>query len=171
MLDFSEVKATGTQVQYYLVCPRKLWLSSHQISFEQDSDRVLEGKVLHERSYNHKKNKEVMIEQLIKIDLYDSDYVGEVKSSSKMQEADRAQLLYYLYVLKQYGIVRKGRMHYPKEKKIEEIELTQADEEKIEKMLAGIKEVTALKKPPQAEKLPYCGKCAYYHFCWVGEDE
>jgi CRISPR-associated exonuclease Cas4 len=170
LLNFNELKTTGTQVQYYLVCQRKLWLSSHQITFEQDSDRVLEGKVLHERSYNYKKSKEVMIENLIKIDLYDSKYVGEVKSSSKMQDADRAQLLYYLYVLKQYGIERKGRMHYPKEKKIEEIELLPKDEARLEELLLGIKEVTALAKPPKAKKLPYCPKCAYYHFCWVGEE-
>ena len=170
IVDFTELKATGTQIQYYLVCQRKLWLHTHQISFEQDSDRVLEGKVLHEQSYNYKKSKEVMIENLIKIDLYDSNYVGEVKSSSKMQDADRMQLLYYLYVLKQYGIERKGRLHYPKEKKVEEVELTKDDEKKVEKILLEVKEVSSLDKPPKAKKFPYCSKCAYFHFCWVGEE-
>lgn len=170
MVDFNEIKATGLQVQYYVVCQRKLWLHAHQISFEHESDRVLEGKVLHERSYNHKKSKEVMIDNLIKIDLYDGDYVGEVKSSSKMSEADRAQLLYYLYVLKQYGIERKGRLHYPKEKKIEEIELTSDKEVALIEILQGIKEIIASNKPPKAKKFPYCGKCAYYQFCWVGEE-
>lgn len=170
MVDFNELRATGSQVQYYIVCKRKLWLHTHQISFEEDSDRVLEGKVLHEQSYLHKKSKEVMIEQLIKIDLYDKEYVGEVKSSSKMQEADIAQLLYYLYVLKQYGIKRKGRMHYPKEKKIEEIQLTEKDEEMIAGILRGVEQVISEDKPPKVKKLPYCPKCAYYHFCWVGEE-
>jgi len=171
MQDFNEIRATGLQVQYYVVCQRKLWLHTHQISFEHESDRVLEGKILHEQSYNHKKNKEVMIENLIKVDLYDDEYVGEVKSSSKMQAADQAQLLYYIYVLKQYGINRKGRLHYPKEKKIEEIELTDKEEAGLEEILAGIGQVTSAKKPPKAKKLPYCMACAYYHFCWVGEDE
>ena len=170
MVDFSELRATGLQVQYYLVCKRKLWLHSHQISFEQDSDKVLEGKILHEQSYNRKKSKEVMIDQLIKVDLFDEDYIGEVKSSSKMKKADRAQLLYYLYVLKEYGIHRKGRMHYPKEKKVEEIHLTDKDEEMLDEVLAGIKQVIFEDKPQKAEKLPYCKKCAYYHFCWVGEE-
>lgn len=169
MVDFKEVKATGLQVQYYVVCKRKLWLYTHQISFEQDYDRVLEGKILHEQSYNRKKTKEVMIDQLIKIDLYDEKYVGEVKSSSKMWQADQAQLLYYLYVLKQYGINRKGRMHYPKEKKVEEITLEKEDEEYLERILVGIKEVISKNKPPKIKKLPYCIKCAYYQFCWVGE--
>ena len=170
MLDFNEIKTTGLQVQYYRVCQRKLWLHTHQISFEHESDRVLEGKVLHEQSYNHKKSKEVMIENLIKIDLYDEKFVGEVKSSSKMREADKAQLLYYLYILKQYGIERTGRLHYPREKRVEEIELTATDEARLEEVLLKIKKVVATSKPPKAEKLPYCGKCAYYHFCWVGED-
>jgi len=171
MQEITEIRATGLQVQYYVVCQRKLWLHTHQISFEQESDRVLEGKILHEQSYNHKKSKEVTIDNLIKIDLYDQDYVGEVKSSSKMHDADKAQLLYYLYILKQYGIKRKGRLHYPKEKKIEEIELTPSDEADLEKILTGIKEIAEANKPPKAKKLPYCTKCAYYHFCWVGEAE
>ena len=171
MQDFNEVRTTGLQVQYYKVCQRKLWLHTHQINFEQESDKVLEGKILHETSYNHKKSKEVMIENLIKIDLYDDEYVGEVKSSSKMQQADEGQLLYYLYVLKQYGIKRKGRLHYPKEKKIEEVLLTPEREVELEGILSGIKEVIHAKKPPKAKKLPYCGKCAYFHFCWVGEEE
>ena len=170
MQDFKEIRTTGLQVQYYKVCQRKLWLHAHQISFEHESDLVLQGKVLHEQSYNHKKSKEVMIENLIKIDLYDDDYIGEVKSSSKMQEADEAQLLYYLYILKQYDIIRKGRLHYPKEKKIEEIELTLAKEVELEEILRGIKEIIASNKPPKAKKYPYCGSCAYYQFCWVGEE-
>jgi len=170
MQDFKEIRTTGLQVQYYKVCKRKLWLHAHQISFEHESDLVLQGKVLHEQSYNHKKSKEVMIENLIKIDLYDDYYIGEVKSSSKMQEADEAQLLYYLYILKQYDIIRKGRLHYPKEKKIEEIELTLTKEVELEGILQGVKEIIASHKPPKAKKYPYCGSCAYYQFCWVGEE-
>ena len=170
MQDFNDIRTTGLQVQYYKVCQRKLWLHAHQISFEHESDQVLQGKILHEQSYNHKKNKEVMIENLIKIDLYDDHYVGEVKSSSKMEEADKMQLLYYLYVLKRYDIVRRGRLHYPKEKKIVEIELTPSDEKRLEGILVEIKDIIAGGKPPKAKRLPYCGKCAYYHFCWVGEE-
>lgn len=170
MKDFSELKATGLQVQYHQVCKRKLWLHSHQINFEQDSDTVLQGKILHEQSYNYKDRKELDIDQLIKIDLYEDEYIGEVKSSSKMTHADRAQLMYYLYVLKQLGIEKKGRIHYPKEKKTEEITLTKEDEKKIEEILMDIENVISQEKPPKFKKLPYCSKCAYHSFCFAGEE-
>ena len=169
-MNVEEIKATGTQVHYYVICKRKLWLHTHQISLEVESDLVLQGKILHETSYKRKESKEVLLGELIKIDLYDDEYIGEVKSSSKMKEADMAQLLYYLYFLKRSGIERKGRLHYPKEKRTEEICLTEADEEKVRAILIGIEEISSLDKPPKIKKLPYCSKCAYYNFCWVGEE-
>jgi CRISPR-associated exonuclease Cas4 len=169
-LDISQLKAKGLHVQYFYVCKRKLWLHAHDIQFEQHSDQVLQGKVLHERSYKRMKQKEVLIDNLICIDLYD-DYVGEVKSSSKMKKADTMQLKYYLYVLKKMGIQRKGKLHYPKEKKVEEVELTIQDEKEIEEMLVGIQMTVSLSQVPKLVRLPYCTKCAYYSFCWVGEEE
>lgn len=170
-MQIDELKATGLQVHYLKVCPRKLWLHSHQITFEEESDRVLQGKILHETSYKRKENKEILIDNLLKIDMVDEHYVGEVKSSSKMAEADKAQLLYYLFVLEQMGIKRKGKIHYPKEKKVDEIELTDDNRLEIPKWLAQIHAIKKLEKPPKKVKYKYCSKCAYYSFCWVGEDE
>lgn len=103
--------------------------------------------------------------------MMDKHYVGEVKSSSKMEEADRAQLLYYLFVLEQMGIYRKGKIHYPKEKRVDEIELTDKNREEIPQWLAQIQQIIQLDKPPKKKKFRYCTKCAYYSFCWVGEEE
>lgn len=171
VMQIDELKATGLQVHYLKVCPRKLWLHTHQIAFEDESDSVLQGKILHETSYKRKESKEILIDNLIKIDMLDEHFVDEVKSSSKMVEADKAQLLYYLYVLEQMGIQRKGKIRYPKEKKIEEIELTDKERSEITKWLAQIQAIKQLEKPPKKVKLNYCSKCAYYSFCWVGEDE
>jgi CRISPR-associated exonuclease Cas4 len=170
LVNVYELKTTGLSVQYYLVCQRKLWLHTHHIQFEQDSDKVLQGKVLHEQSYNSHANKELLIDDLIKIDLF-NDYVGEVKTSSRMQQSDRMQLLYYLYVLKQAGITKVGKLHYPKEKKVEEVILTNAAIDEVERVLVGIQGVKDKTNPPPLIKLPYCSKCAYYSFCWVGEEE
>lgn len=166
----AQLKAKGLHVQYYYVCKRKLWLHAHDIQFEQDSDKVLQGKVLHNYSYPRTKQKEVLIDNLICIDMYD-DYVGEVKSSSKMKQADTMQLMYYLYVLKQLGIKKKGKLHYPKEKKVEKIELTEVDEKQIEAMLVDMQFINSMPYAPKLVRLPYCSKCAYYSFCWVGEEE
>lgn len=42
-----ELIYTGTQVNYYLVCKRKLWLFSRNFEMERSSDLVLLGKLLH----------------------------------------------------------------------------------------------------------------------------
>lgn len=170
-MELDELKATGLQVHYLKICSRKLWFHSHHISFEEESDQVLQGKILHETSYKRKETKEILIDNLVKIDIMDKEYVGEVKSTSKMAEADKAQLLYYLYVLEQMGIQRKGKIHYPKERKIDEIELTDDDRKEIPKWLAQIQAIKRLKKPPKKVKYKYCSKCAYYSFCWAGEEE
>jgi CRISPR-associated exonuclease Cas4 len=169
-MEFDELKTQGTKVQYYLVCPRKLWLYSKQITMEHTSDRVLQGKILHEQSYL-KSKKELNIDNLIHIDLIDGETIGEVKSSSKMVNVDRMQLLYYLYYLKQCGINRTGKIHYVKEKRVERVNLTSEDEKEVIEVLEGIKKVNEQPVPPKANKVKYCTKCAYYSFCFSGEYE
>jgi len=57
---------TGTQVNYYLICQRKLWLFSHNINMEHTSEAVEIGSLVHEHSYE-RKNKELVFDG-IKID-------------------------------------------------------------------------------------------------------
>jgi len=45
---------TGTQINYYFVCKRKLWFFSHNMELESDSDLVHLGKLLHEHSCKRK---------------------------------------------------------------------------------------------------------------------
>ncbi|OON98292.1 MAG: CRISPR-associated protein Cas4 [Epulopiscium sp. Nele67-Bin004] len=165
-----DYKVQGVKINYYYVCKRKLWLFSKGITMEQNSDRVLQGKVLHEVSYPREKNKEVLIDNLIKIDIMDKEYVKEVKISSKMEQADKMQLYYYLYYLKKMGIHRKGKLNYVKEKRVDEIELSPEIEQEIENTIEQVKLIEQDKKPQKAEQLPYCKKCAYYEFCFIGED-
>lgn len=171
-MDFQleKYKTQGVKVNYYYICKRKLWLFSKGISMEHTSDRVLSGKLVHEDSYK-RKNKEILIDDILKLDILDKDYVREVKISSKLTEPDKMQLYYYLFYLKNLGIHKKGSINYVKEKKTEEIELTKEIEEKIIHTLKDIKKITSENKPPKLEKLPYCHKCAYYEFCFVKEDD
>ena len=157
-------------MDYYFICRRKLWLFDKGISMEEGNDRVIEGKVVHEESYKKAKTKEQLIDNLIKLDIIDSNYVKEVKISSRMKKADKMQLLYYLYYLKQIGIERKGTLNYVKEKTVEEVELTKDYEGLIEKTLTEINEFLQEKYPPKVEKLPYCKKCSYYEYCYIKEE-
>ena len=168
--QLEKFKTQGVKVNYYYVCKRKLWLFSKGIAMEDTSDRVLSGKLVHENSYQRKK-KEIMIDDILKLDILDKDYVREVKISSRLTEPDKMQLYYYLFYLKQLGINKKGSINYVKEKKVEVLELNEEIEEKIMVALKDIKRITCLDKPPRLKKLPYCTKCAYYQFCFVKEDD
>ena len=116
--DFEKFKTQGVKVNYYYVCKRKLWLFSKGISMEDENDRVMSGKIIHEDSYNRKKNKEVLIDNILRIDILEKEYVREVKITSKMPLPDKMQLIYYLFYLKQIGINKKGSINYVKEKAV-----------------------------------------------------
>lgn len=171
MDDFDNFKTQGIKVNYYYICPRKLWLFSKGITMENNSDRVLQGKVLHEHSYPRLKTREVLIDDMFRVDIMDKDYIREIKISSKMSKAGYMQIVYYLYYLKKLGIEKKGLINYVKEKKTEEIELTEELEKEIEDALVQIKEILSKDKPPKLKKLPFCKKCAYYNLCFIKEDD
>lgn len=162
---------SGLHIQYYHVCKRKLWLHSKHLNMELEHDRIQEGIALHNRAYRHLDDKEVMFDNELRVDAIDGDYVREVKISSRMEEADRWQLLFYLYQLRIRGIYKKGLLSYTKEKKTEEVELTPEREKQLRKILGDIARIIAEDKPPKLKKLAYCKKCAYYDFCFAGEKE
>jgi len=113
-IDFQLLKTNGIKINYLHVCERKLWLFDRGIGMEQTSDKVLLGKLLGEYSYPREETRDVMIDNLIRIDILDDETIREVKYSNKLAEADRIQLLYYLYYLKRLGIEKKGIINYPK---------------------------------------------------------
>ena len=162
---------SGVQMQYYKVCKRKLWLFSKGIAMENEHERVIEGKILHERAYPRLEDREILVDDTFKLDALDKEYVREIKISSKMSEADRFQMLYYLYELKKRGITKKGLISYTKERKTEEVELTEKDESAIEKAIKEIYVILQSPSPPRLKKLPYCTKCAYYEFCFALEGD
>jgi len=171
MLSDSEkqLRITGTQINYYFICKTKLWLFSHHIQMEQESELVSLGKLLHSKSY--KEEKEYTIDNLISVDfIKKSDYLElhEVKKSNKMEKSHEYQLLYYMFYLKQEkGIENiKGIINYPKMRKKVMIVL---DESKEHELMDVIRDIGNLlnNNVPKPIKMKICRKCAYYEFCWV----
>lgn len=169
--QLKELKIRGIMVNYYYICKRKLWLFSKGITMENNSDKVLLGKLLHESSYKKERTKEMLLDNLIKIDILDDEKIREVKSSSKMKDADIMQVVYYLYYLKQNGIEKTGEINYPKEKKKEKIILTEELEKRLEETLKDIKSIVLQDKPPKVEKTKICTNCAYYELCFGSEPD
>jgi CRISPR-associated exonuclease Cas4 len=161
-----ELSHSGSQVNYYFVCKRKLWLFSHNIELESDSDLVLQGKLLHENSYK-RKLKEIDIGN-IKIDFIEKlNEVHEIKRSRKIEDAHKYQLLYYLYYLKKYADIKaKGILNYPLLKQTILIKLTPTKEKEIQRILNEVDQIIESEKPPLVKWIPYCKSCAYSEMCW-----
>ncbi len=159
---------TGTLISYYFICKTKLWLHANKINLEDNSEEVRIGKVLHE--INEDRVSEVSIEN-IKVDKITKDYVVEVKKSDSDIEAGKWQLLFYLYRLKQKGIVKKGRLEVFEKKKGEkkryEVVLDKESEEKLVEILEEIKRIITASKPPKPKFERKCKKCAYYEYCFI----
>lgn len=164
--DFQTFKTNGIKVNYLYVCERKLWLFDKGIRMESNSDKVLLGKILGQYSYPKDEKKEILIDNLINIDIVDDSTIREIKYSNRLAHADRIQILYYLYYLKQLGIEKRGVINYPKMRKREEIILTPEAKKEVEQALIKVHEITSKNEPPALQKKPYCTKCAYYEFCW-----
>ena len=158
------VDFTGTQMNYYFVCKRKLWLSSHNISFESSSDLVKLGKLIDKDSFKRKK-KNIRIGS-IAIDHIDNGIIHEVKKSDHIHEAHEHQLLYYIYYLKKLGIDTSGILNYPKLKKTVRVTMTKQKQDFIEDTILDASRIISAEKPPPAEHKPVCDRCAYAEYCW-----
>jgi len=165
--SFDALRTNGVKVNYFFICKRKLWLYSKNLTMESGSDQVTLGKLLHERSYRYQPKREIMIDNLIKIDLIEGGVIHEVKYSKKMEEAHRWQILYYLYYLKQLGLGGlTGEINYPKLRRKEEVSLNSEKEAKMLQTLREIKQVENLSQPPDASFSRLCKKCSYAELCW-----
>ena len=161
-------EVSGVLFQMYGICKRQVWLMAHKLVPDQENKFIELGRTIDENSYDRDKKK-IMIEN-IELDLIRSDdgdvVIGEVKKSSKALQAARLQLGYYLYRLKQKGVKAKGVLLVPKEKKKEEIELTEDLEMEIVRILNEIYQIMQEPRPYKAVKIQCCKSCAYLEFCW-----
>ena len=158
---------TGTQINYYFVCHRKLWLFTKDIRFEDENEYVQLGRLIDENTY--KRNKKQIEIGKIKIDFIDNKgVIHEVKKSNKIERAHIQQVKYYILTLKRMGVENvTGEIDYPKLKKRETVLLTPEDEKEFEKIFSNIRAILDKPKPPAVIKKTICKKCAYYEFCFA----
>ena len=158
----------GTIINYYFHCKTQMWLYYHKINLEDNSEDVRIGKVLHEISEN--RVDEVSFEG-IKVDKITKDYIIEVKKSDSDIEAAKWQLLYYMWVLKQKGIVKKGRVEVfeknKQDKKRIEVILDEDNEKRLLETLKDIENILNKDTPPKPKFENKCKKCAYYEYCFL----
>ena len=164
------MRITGTIVNYFIHCKRQCWLFAHKMNFEDDSEDVRIGRILHEIRSEGRNNTEIQIDG-IKVDKLTDDYVVELKKSDADIEATKWQTLFYLYVLKQKGLVRKGRLEFiernKQTKKTIELELDLLLEQKLINLLEEIEQYLLENKPAEAIYDKKCDRCAYYAYCYI----
>ena len=162
-------KITGTLIWYYYICHREVWLQSRQINPEQSDENMTWGRYLHEHAYAREK-KELAFGNT-KFDLVkkndDQLVVIEVKKTDHSKKSATMQLLFYLYNLKQQGIIATGELRFPEQKQIEKIELSEENQHELLQSVAEIEKIIDMEIPPPASKIKYCGKCAYQELCWA----
>lgn len=166
--EFKQLRTNGIKVNYWAVCQRKVWLYSKGLRMETFSDRVALGKLFHERAYPDLPRREILIDDLIKIDLIERESkLLEVKHSCKLVDAARLQVGYYLLYLKWLGTGELiGELRFPKERRKEEVRLTSELERQVTEALRDIQRIEQLPSPPQVEFMPICRVCAYCELCW-----
>ena len=164
------IEVNGSMINYYYICKRKLWLFSHNIQLEDESDNVIIGRNLHENTY--KRDDEQLIDDLISVDFIrkkDELYeIHEVKKTNKMEKAHKYQLLYYMYYLyvnKDFKNI-KGILNYPTTRQTQTLELTKENINEVEEIINDIKKIIN-QNMPKASKTKLCYKCAYYEFCFI----
>lgn len=172
-IKYETMLPTGTQIAYFHLCHRKLWLHIHHIRMENTSNNVYveEGKLIDETTYQRKPTKWRNLDLgHVKIDHYDpvNNIIHEVKKSSKLEKVHIAQVQYYIYTLHQYGITHaRGVLLYPKLKRRLKVTLSIDEFEMIENWINDIRLLAACEKCPPVIKKRYCTSCAFRDFCYV----
>ena len=164
-----DLHVTGTLIWYYYICHREVWLMARNLVPDQDNPNVDLGRFFHEQSYQREK-KEISIGH-IKLDIVkkgkDGLVIGEVKKSSRFESSARMQLAYYLSELEKAGVKAKGELCFPKEKKRETVELTDALRAELDLAVRDILRIAYLDHPPESVRIKFCKNCAYAEFCWA----
>ncbi|RLF26104.1 MAG: CRISPR-associated protein Cas4 [Thermoplasmata archaeon] len=159
-------RINATVFYAYQICKREAWLYFHRLNPPQEHPLLDLGRLVHETTYRRLR-KEIFVDQLLKIDLFQGELVAEVKRSSKHRESARLQLLFYLYYLKrEKGLTLKGVLLFPEERKTERVELTSELETRVETMLQEMASALNTDKPPPPVKIPYCRSCSFQEICW-----
>ncbi len=161
-------KLTGIMIYYYFVCQRKLWLFNNNIAMECEHELVQIGKYLDENSYGTKR-KHIMINGEINLDFVEkTGVIHEIKKSRSIEEASIWQVKYYLYYLKKYGLNNiKAKIDYPLLKQTINVDLSEADEIKLEEVIGDIKNIIRKEHMPKVEIKRRCNKCAFFDLCMI----
>jgi len=167
--DLSEgPRIGGTLIWYYFICKRQVWLMARGIEPERNDDALIIGRLLSERTYERERHNVKVGDSSFDIVRREAGVVvvGEIKKSSRFEQAAKMQLIHYLYILQKDGIEAEGELLFPKERKKERVRLEPETIELLEHTYGDIHKLTKTASPPVLKRNRYCSKCAYRYWCW-----
>ncbi len=176
------IRIGGMLVGYYVICPRKAWLSMHGLWMEQESDTVALGRLIDETS--NKRKKEILLTAeapdgtplVGKVDWarLREGTLHETKKCRAVEDAHRWQLRFYLWLLKLSGVTRAdgasftGVINYPKLRRTERVELLPEHEARLAEIVAALRRIAAQENPPpRIDARSFCKKCAFEELCYA----
>lgn len=172
----------GMLVGYYLICPRKAWLSMQGLWMEQESETVALGRLLDESSYQ-RSDKHITLEAVSpdgvplvgKIDRANlkQGVLHETKKGRACEESHQWQLRFYLWLLKRNGVTRSdgtsftGQLDYPALRKTTPVTLTEDHEQTLQDMTRALAQISMQPlPPPRLTRRSFCRKCAFEELCY-----
>ncbi len=164
------MKITGSLVEAFVFCPRQAWFLSRRLNGDQYNEFIAIGRLYAEKTYKRDK-KEILIDGN-KIDIIKENnnkfLFIETKKSSKVKRASEIQLLHYMYCFFKRGYRNiKGELRFPKERKVIEVNLNEAEILELERIYVNVNKLVNQDKPPLVKRSNICKECSYIEFCWA----
>jgi CRISPR-associated exonuclease Cas4 len=179
----STFRVGGMLVGYYVVCPRKAWLSMRGLWMEQESTTVALGRLIGASSYARKKKELLLTAEapcgtplVGKIDWADLNggILHETKKSRAQAEAHREQMRFYLWLLRLNGVTRadgtpfEGELNVPRHRRTERVTLTKSDEDRLAAVVAALRDLfDQPHPPPRRDSRSFCRRCAFEELCYA----
>lgn len=154
----TRLRVGGMLVGYYLICPRKAWLSMRGLWMEQESQAVQIGRLIDQTSYGRRKRDLLLHAEapdgtplVGKIDRarLKEGVLHEVKKGRSCEEAHLWQVRFYLWLLQRCGVTRSdgvpftGQLDYPKLRRTEPVELRTEHARRLEEIVADLRKIAA----------------------------
>ena len=144
----------GTLINYFFNCKRQCYLHGNRLNLEDNSEIVKIGKAMHEEKEEMINESEIAIDS-IKLDGLTTRYLIEIKKSDANVEACKWQLLFYLKILKDKGVMREGKLEFVEKNKqaknIIYVKLTEENQRQLEKYIEENNLKAGDRLPSQAE--------------------
>lgn len=164
---FTPELVTGTLVNYYATCVREAWLYGHHIHADQEDENVLMGKTLAELKEARLQEFPFAHLHFDKLSKERGHYcITEYKKTLKNPAAAKAQLLFYMYVLKTGLKLKKVQGKVVCKKQTLLVEDTPETMAHMARTLEAIAALINTPMPPPPVRQNVCTKCAYRTYCW-----